>query len=42
MNRLEDGESIIIDRWHGRKLELRGHPVIDADSLPANESEDEE
>jgi hypothetical protein len=42
LDRLEDGESIIIDRWHGHKLELRGHPVIDADALPENEEGDDE
>lgn len=37
LRRLEDGETIVLPRWHGRDLELSGTQVIDVEPV---ESED--
>lgn len=43
LQRLEDGESIKVERWHGHDLLVRGDLVLDADALdePTGEPEDE-
>jgi hypothetical protein len=41
LDRLEDGESIVIERWHGHNLEVRADRVIDADTLDEEPDETE-
>jgi len=38
LRRLEDGETIVVRRWHGRDLELSGTQVIDVE--PIEEDDD--
>ncbi|WP_232703145.1 hypothetical protein [Halobacterium wangiae] len=38
LRRLEDGETVVLSRWHGRDLELSGQQVIDVTAV--EESED--
>ena len=33
LRRLEDGETIVVARWHGRDLELSGTQVIDVEPI---------
>jgi hypothetical protein len=33
LQRLEDGDSIRVERWHGHDLVLRGDLVVDAEAL---------
>jgi len=33
LRRLEDGETIVVPRWHGRDLELSGTQVIDVEPI---------
>ena len=37
LRRLEDGETVVISRWHGRDLELSGQQVIDVTAVEKSE-----
>ncbi len=39
LERLEQGETVRIPRWHGHELELSGELVVDAEALPDEETE---
>jgi len=38
LRRLEDGETIVVRRWHGRDLELSGTQVIDVEPIEDEEA----
>lgn len=42
LQRLEEGETIVVDRWHGHQLELAGSEVFDVPTVEVDEDDDDE